>query len=298
MSEDKDTATEDSARPLIARYTDFRAYLRDMYTFLKATRPGFSYRSFARRAGFSSGSFLKLVADGQRNLSDDSVLRVARGLGLDREETEILEALVAFGQADSDAVRDRAYQRLARLVERDPVARVSGDHYAAYSRWYPWILRELAAQPDFCEDPVWLGKRLRPRVRPAAVQRALALLEQLGLLVRDADGRLQPSERTLSTGPELRSLAVRNYHRRMLELAIDAIDKVPRDERNITSVTVTLDARRYQRVLALLSALRAEVLAAERDGGLPEQGQVHQLTLALVPMTQPASPPTHAPEDP
>ena len=278
-------------RPVIARYTDFRAYLRDMYAHLKATRPGFSYRSFAKRAGFASGSFLKLVADGLRNLSDDSVLRVAKGLGLDREEGEVFEALVAFGQAETDPVRDRHYQRFARLVERDPVARLSGDHYAAYSRWYPWVLRELAALDDFVEDPSWLGQRMRPRVKPASISRALEQLLQLGLLVRDAKGRLRPAERTLSTGAEVRSLAVRNFHRRMLELAIESLDKIPKEERNITSVTVTLDPRRYQRVLELLSKLRQEVLAAEREALPPDPTgpapvQVYQLTLSLIPMTQ------------
>jgi len=277
-------------RPQITRYTDYRAYLRDMYAYLKATRTGFSYRSFARRAGFSSGSFLKLVSDGQRNLSDDSVLRVAKGLGLDAREADVFEALVAFDQAPTDEVRDRCYRRLARLVERDPVARLAAEHYAAYSRWYPWIIRELAALEEFDEDPSHLGRRLRPKVRPASVTRALGLLSSLGLLVRDASGRLRPAERTLSTGAEVRTLAVRNFHRRMLELAIDSLDRVPREERNITSVTVTLDARRYQRVIALLDQLRQEVLAVEHpteaDDTPDGPVQVYQLTLSLVPMTQ------------
>lgn len=285
---------EPPERPLIARYTDYRAYLRDMYAHLKATRPGFSYRSFARRAGFASGSFLKLVSGGLRNLSDDSTLRVARGLGLDRDEADIFEALVAFNQADSDQVRDRHYQRLARLVERDPIARLSSDHYAAYSRWYPWVVRELAALEDFDEDPAVLGRRLRPKVRPASVTRALDLLQSLGLLVRDDAGRLRPAERTLSTGAEVRTLAVRNFHRRMLELAIEALDKIPRDERNITSVTVTLDARRYHRVIELLGQLRQEILAVEHTpepgGEPPGPVQVYQLTLSLVPMTQDVDP--------
>ncbi|TNF33794.1 MAG: TIGR02147 family protein [Deltaproteobacteria bacterium] len=289
--DEPNTAAE---RPQITRYTDYRAYLRDMYAFLKATRPGFSYRSFSRRAGFASGSFLKLVSDGHRNLSDDSTLRVARGLGLDAREADVLEALVAFNQADTDQVRDRHYQRLARLVDRDPVARLSADHYAAYSRWYPWIIRELAAHDDFDEDPVRLGRRLRPRVRPAAVSRALELLQSLGLLVRDAADRLRPAERTLTTGAEVRTLAVRNFHRRMLELAIEALDKIPRAERNITSVTVTLDPPRYQRVLALLAQLRQEILAVERSDtpSAPEDGpaQVYQLTLSLIPMTQEIDP--------
>ena len=76
----------------------------------------------------------------------------------------------------------------------------------------------------------------------------------------------------------------------MLEIAIRALDRVPREERNITSVTVTLDRRRYDRVVELLAALRQEVLAAERapdpDTDPDDPVEVYQLTLCLVPMTQ------------
>ncbi len=52
----------------IFTYTDYRAFLHDAYTHAKATNPAFSYRYFAKKAGFSSPNFLKLVIDGVYNL--------------------------------------------------------------------------------------------------------------------------------------------------------------------------------------------------------------------------------------
>lgn len=285
-----EAAPEAATAPDIARFTDYRAFIRARYTWLKATQRGFSYRSFARRAGFASGSFLKLVADGQRNLSPDSIERVARGLGLSRKEAETFEAMVLFGQASSATARSRQYERLARLVDHDPIARLERAHYEAYSSWYPFVIRELAARPDFREDSEWIARHLCPRVRPAAVRRALDQLQRLGLLERDASGRLRPATRTLSTGPDVASLSVINFHKRMLELASGALDRLPRERRNVTSVTVTLNRAQYARVVELLSELRREVLRieAEPDGSpdptdLPE---VHQLQLTLFPVTQ------------
>lgn len=279
-------------RPAVARFNDYREFLRAMIAWLKAHRRGFSYRSFAMKAGFSSPSFLKLVADGQRNLSPESVERVAQGLGLDRRETEAFEALVELGQAESDARRNRAYARLAKLAQRDPVKRLEADQFEAYSRWYTFVLRELAALPDFDEDPEVLARRLRFKTRPDEVQRALANLEGLGLLVRDAGGKLAPAERNLTTGPEVRSLAVRNFHRTMFQRAIEALDTVPLQERNVSGVTVPLSRRQYARVVELLQNLRREVLAISEDvqeGDGPRE--VHQLAFALFPLTQPPTPP-------
>ncbi|MCB9732183.1 MAG: TIGR02147 family protein [Deltaproteobacteria bacterium] len=279
-------------RPVVARYTDYREYLKAMYDHLKVARRGFSYRSFAKKAGFSSGSFLKLVIDGKRNLSPESIPKVAHGLGLDAREADVLEALVLFEQAPTDAARDRWLARLGGLVEHEPAQRLALAHYDAYTRWYPFIVRELAGLPGFEEDPAWIGRRLRPRVRPDAVARAVTLLERVGLLVRGDDGRLAPAERTLSTGAEVRSLAVRNFHRRMLELSAGALDQVPPAERNISSVTVALDSRGFKRVVELTAALRQEILRVESEGAdaEPEGREVYHMTLALIPVTQPAAP--------
>jgi uncharacterized protein (TIGR02147 family) len=274
-------------RPVITRFTDYRAYLRAMIAWLKVHRRGFSYRSFAMKAGFSSPSFLKLVADGQRNLSPDSIERVATGLGLDRREGEAFEALVELGQAESDARRNRAYTKIAKLAQRDPVKRLEADQFEAYSTWHTFVLRELAALPDFREDPDWLAQRLRFKVKPDEVRRALDNLERLGLLVRDEEGRLRPAERNLSSGPEVRTLAVRNFHRQMLEKASTSLDTVPMSERNITGVTVALSRRQYGRVIELIQQLRREVLAVGEDvDDSDEAPQIHQLTFALVPLTQ------------
>ncbi len=274
-------------RPVITQYTDYRAYLRAMIAHLKVARRGFSYRSFAMKAGFASPSFLKLVAEGQRNLSNDSIERVAQGLGLDRRELEAFEALVELGQAESDTRKNRAYAKIAKIAQRDPVRRLETDQLEAYSSWFVFVLRELAGLPDFREDAEWLAQRLRFKVRPEEIRRGLEVLERLGLLVRDDTGRLQPAEKNLSSGPEVRTLAVRNFHRQMLERATQSLDLVPMTQRNITGVTVSLNRRQYARVVELIQALRQEILAvADETTADDEPPQIHQLTFALVPLTQ------------
>ena len=197
----KDETNDSEKRPVVAQYTDYRAYLRAMIAWLKVNRRGFSYRSFAMKAGFSSPSFLKLVADGKRNLSPDSIERVCHGLGLERRECEAFEAMVELGQADTDARKHRAYTKLSKLAQRDPVKRLEASQYEAYSKWYTFVLRELASLPGFSDEPDVLARRLRYKTRPEEVQRALQNLERLGLLVRGPDGHLIPAERNLSTGP-------------------------------------------------------------------------------------------------
>lgn len=273
-------------RPQVSRYTDFRAYLRDMIAYLKATRRGFSYRMFALEAGFSSPSFLKLVADGQRNLSPESVDRVVKGLRLERREAELFEALVELGQAETDERRDRAWTRIARLAQRDPVTRLQREQFEVYARWYPFVIRELATLPGFSEDAAALSKRMRFPVKPEDVQRALTQLEGVGLLVRGEDGALRPAEKNLTSGPEVRTLAVRSFHRQMIRNAELALEAIPPDERNVTGVTVPLTRTQYQRVTELAQAFRREVLAIADGDDAGERREVHHLVMALIPLTK------------
>ena len=68
---------------------------------------GFSYRSFARAAGFSSPNYLKLVIDGQRNLTAEMAARFAQACGLLGSAADYFCTLVAFNQARSAPEQDR-----------------------------------------------------------------------------------------------------------------------------------------------------------------------------------------------
>lgn len=59
--------------PDIYEYLEYRIFLADAYQAGKENVSAFSYRYLARKAGFSSPNFIKLVMDGERNLSMESV---------------------------------------------------------------------------------------------------------------------------------------------------------------------------------------------------------------------------------
>lgn len=276
-------------RPAPEAFDDYRAYLRAMILFLKATRPQFSYRYFSRLAGFSSPNFLKLVAEGKRNISPRSISKFARGLGLDPREQETFEILVLLGQAQTDAERNRHYQRLRRRMRQaSSAARLEEAQYRVYSLWYALPIRELLLHPDFVEDPAWIARRLMPQVRPAEVKTALELLEEVGLVTRK-EGRLVPSSAKISTGPQVRSLAVRNFHRAMLELAGAALDGVPVEERDITSLTVSLTPGQFEQVRTKIEQFREELFELiEEDASSEGDGKrdVFQIGFQVFPLTR------------
>jgi uncharacterized protein (TIGR02147 family) len=274
-------------RPRPEEFPDYQAYLRSMIAYLKQTRPHFSYRYFSRIAGFASPNFLKLVADGERNLTPASIPKFAKGLGLDERERDAFENLVLFTQAETDAERNRYYARLRRSSRGgNDARRLEAAQFDVYSHWYVMAIRELLLHPEFSEDPGWICRQLRPRIKPQEAGQALELLERTGLATRDDTGRLRPSSTTVSTGPRVRSLAVRNFHRAMLSLAADALDRVATDERDVTALTVSLDKAQYDDVRARIERFRRELLELIDEAAPGSASEVYQVGFQIFPLTK------------
>jgi len=287
MSTYSPLAESPPVRPDIRHFTSYRAFLLALIPHLKETDPDFSYRVFSKRAGFSSPNYLKLVAEGQRNLAPVSIDKFVRGLGLSRREARIFRLMVLLEAARTDEERNTHCLRLLELVSDEPTARMRGNQFAVYQAWYPLVIREMAALPDFAADPAWIAQRLRPRITEAQARRALELLFETGLLVEDEDGHVVQADRRLTTGPIVRSLAVRNYHRAHLDLATGALDGVPQDERNVTSVTLKLSRRAYAEAIQAVGELRQRLLElAEDDPDIDEDAEIFQALLAVYPVTQ------------
>jgi uncharacterized protein (TIGR02147 family) len=264
-------------------YLDHRAFLRDYYRERKAGR-GLSFRGFSRRAGLRSPNYLKLVIDGERNLSDKMAERFAKALGLSGESSSYFTTLVRFAQAKTTSERTEQYTKLTgfrRYRRARPLASAEADYHAT---WYLPAVRELAARRDFSEDPRWIASMLWPAIAPAEAARALETLLELGLLVRGKSGRLEQAEQLVSTGPEVQSVHVASYHRAMLERASSAIDDVPRELRDISSLTLCLGEDGLRRLKERVQSFRRELL--ELSGLESEPSQVVQLNFQLFPLSR------------
>ncbi len=273
-------------RPAPQDFSDYRTYLRQMVAYLKASTKTFSYRAFAMRSGFSSVGFLKHLIEGERNLAAKSVPKVARGLGLSEQEERAFELLVGLSEASNDQERTRLLRRLrASSLKR----RIHGDAFELYSTPHAVPLRELLTLEDAPSQPMELGKRLWPRARAAEVKRALGTLQELGLLEVDEAGRLRGVSGALETDAEVQSLAVRNYHRTMLQCAAASLDALPRAERSVTSVTVKLTRCQYERVCKQIDSFQDALLSALGGDEQPSSAselEVYHLSFALVPATR------------
>ncbi len=271
------------SEPNVFRYLDARAYLRAYYTHKKQTTRTFSYRAFSRRAGLKSPNYLKLVIDGDRNLTAQMAHRFGQALGLSGQRLAYFLDLVAFTQAKTTDERSDRYQRLIRFREHRAIHQIDIAYGQYHTHWYIPAIRELTFRPDCKDDPAWIAERLLPPIREEQAREAVELLIDLELIER-VDGRLCPTESLVTTGPEVKGLHYVQFHRTMLQRAEAALE-LPAAQRDISSVTLCMDRDAIPRLKEIVRGFRRQLLQLSASESAPEQ--VIQVNLQIFPLTTP-----------
>jgi uncharacterized protein (TIGR02147 family) len=272
----------------VFEFLDYRAFLRAFYTAEKLRRPAFSHRFFSRLAGLRSPNFLKLVMDGERNLGPETVPKFIKALALTGEAAAFFADLVTFTQAESVADKNRAFERISSSRRFRSARRIEGDLFKYLSHWYYPAIRELAGREDFHENPKWIASELRPKISAAEAATAINLLLSLGLLVRDeATGKIVRGEPTITTDHEVvRSLAVTNFHRQMLERASDSIETIPSRHRDLAALTVCVSPATAAVVKDRIHKFREEmtqICDADTTGSVVYQLNIQWFPLSAIP---------------
>ncbi len=248
-----------SAMVNIYDYLDYRAYLHDFYLQKKAANPYFSYQVFAQKAGFRSKSQIKLIIDGKRNVTARTAEQLNGVLKLGNKAFSYFKDLVAFGQAKGNDERAQCLLRLADYNKRSPARVVLRRQYEFYSQWYHNTVRELSAHCGLGDDHEQLAKAMVPPISTTQARQSLAMLLELGLLEKRG-GRYVQTDKIVSTGDEVKSVAVRGFHRRNMDLAAQSIDTFAREERDISSLVVGLSDQGFDTVKKEIQQFRKRLL--------------------------------------
>lgn len=240
-------------------FLGYREFLRAHYADRKHAR-GLSFRAFSRRAGLRSPNYLKLVMDGQRNLSPEMAVRFADACGLSGAAAEYFCALVAFEQAHGIDERTEALDRLRRLRRHRAAQRIDVARDAYHSQWYLPAIRELAVRADFRDDARWIADQLIPPIKPIEAERALRTLLELGMLARDEHGRLRQTSTLVTTGAETHAAHVADFHRTMMARAADSLVRIDPSQRDISSLTLCVGEGGLERIKRRIVRFRRELL--------------------------------------
>jgi uncharacterized protein (TIGR02147 family) len=273
-------------KPLV-EYTDYRAYLTDWLAQRRAEGLPVSNRWFAMKMGVKSTSWLTTILQGKKNLSKESSNRVSSIIKHDSFETRYFETLVFFNQARVLDERNRYYSDLVMLQKSRTVKLVTGDQYEFYTCWYHSVIRSLIGMHGFDGDYSRLASMVSPPISAAQAKKSVELLEKLGFIAKNGDGRYVLSASAISSGAEVRSLAVANFQQETMRLAQEAIDRYPAATRDIRTITVGISEKTYHEIKNILDEAKKRVIELANSDEAADR--VYQLNFQLYPLSKPPS---------
>jgi uncharacterized protein (TIGR02147 family) len=263
-------------------YFDYRKFLSDFLAEKLEPQPSPSSRNLALQAGIDPSYFAKVVK-GVRNLTPEQSLRIATALRFDAAQTEYFEILVGFNQARGHDAKRLYFERLLEYNKAPDAALLTKEQYRYYTQWYHVVIREVLHFFPQPIDYLFIAKKLIPPIAPDKVREAIVLLENLAMIRRNADGGWELSENFVTAGPEVQSFAIRNFQLSMMDMAKSALEKFPKEKREISALTLSLSEEGFGEAMKEIAASKKRLMQiAHNDGNV---SAVYQFNFQAFPVT-------------
>lgn len=270
----------------IYTYTDYRQYLKDYYEHHKAENAAFSYRYLAQKAGVNSSAFFKFLIEGKRNLTKQSILKIAIALKFNDNERDYFENLVFFNQAKNIKEKDFFFNRLIQHQKSKKVIRIGEDYYEYFSAWYHCIIRELVVMVDHDDDWEKIARLVKPRITARQVQHSVALLLRLGFLKKENDRYIQ-TEPVITTGHNIKAHQIIQFQIEMLRNAIESFNRCKATERLNSSTTFGISGQLYPQFVEMIRDFKLKLMELARNDEAPSM--VYQLNVNFFPLSEKVS---------
>lgn len=265
----------------IFTYLEYRVFLKDFYDDQKGKHAFFSYRYLANKLGVDA-SFLVKVLQKQLHISSKTIPGVIKFFQFKDKEAEYFELLVSFNKAKKNSDMKLYFEKLLSL--RSPQTKtVIADKYAFFNKWYNITLYELLTFFPFKGDAKELAKKINPPISVPEAKKALALLERLEFIKKQPDGTYAVVDKLLTTGEKWQSIAINNFQKQMIELSSGALERFPKKERDISTVTLSLSKEHFELMKERIQSMRKELLEmADKE---KNADRVFQVNFQIFPLT-------------
>ena len=239
----------------------FCVFLNRKFQEKKERNDAFSLRAYAKFLEVDQSTLTK-VMKGQRQFAPETRERLIEKLATNEAEARDLQNDIEKRQGNFVAIEDEVTEMIAS--------------------WHYWGILELLKLPDFNHTLEDISDRLG--IRPDVAQSAVVSLESLGFLKLENSKfvLLTPSSSWATT--EKTTAARKELQRSFLQKSQEALEVIPFEQRDHSSITIAIDVKRMSEFKEKLTDMRREFgRFAQKTGTLDE---VYTLTMSLFPISK------------
>ena len=265
-------------------YIDYREYIKDYFASKKAKNRHYSLKTLSEQTGFKARDYILRVMNGSRNLSEKGIRMLSEALKHSAKETDYFRNLVLFNQTDNTPLKNRYFKQLQEHRKQIKATTLYDEQYLYLSNWYNVVLRSLLPVLEHVSDYRKIGRMLDPPLTESEVRKAVELLLQIGIVSKDSSGKFHVETPHLSVSSQIQSLALMNMHKMFIELARRSIDLHKTEERDISSVTMSISETGYIKIKEELKEFRKKLMSIAANDC--NEDRVYHCNLHLFPVSK------------
>ncbi len=277
------TAAQQKTRPEVFAHHDYREFLQAWIEYNKNLDGSKTLRALSRNADLSPG-YLPLVLSGQRSLSEKALKKLMPHLGLKPQEQSYLKILVALGEARSQEERSHALKQIQRFEAYKDKNTSELEVHKYLSRWYLVTIRELVATEGFKWNAKFIQGRLKRHVPVSEIEKAMGFLTKHGFVAVDKNGLASLPNKSLKCEGGVYQIALGDYHREMLNLAVESIDQTEKDARYLSGYTFAVAKENIDAAKEILDEAKKKIVELEQKQKSADS--VYHVELSFFPLSE------------
>lgn len=269
------------SKPHLYDYFDYREYLNDIFVYRKETDSTYSHRRFLADADIPGSTYLLRVLRNERKLSPKYIGNFCKALHLSVAESSFFTILVKFGNEKNVDKKEALLKELLRIRSEKATHSLDDKKLRYFEKWYYPVLRDLIGLVGKIDYNA-LGRMLIPPIKGDQVQSAIEYLQKNGFIKSQENGEgFIVSEPIISTPPTVNSTILSQFHKKNLELDIEAFDNCTLDDRSISSVIMSVSMPTFEKMRIEIQEFRKRLIALAREDTNPDM--VCRVGIQMVP---------------
>lgn len=241
-------------------YFNYRDYLKDYFRLKKQDVPWFSYRHFAKSAGYnSSGLYINLVS-GLRNLTPRYYEGFIKALKLNENEANYFLLMVDYTHAVTDQGRQEIFSRMVSfLPSKEKKIRLNQKEF--YSSPLNVMVHQALSIFNVSDDFKILVDSLSPKPTLWDVKKSMKVLQELELIQKTPEGFYKPSHKNMVGGKEIGDLYISNFQSNMVDLGKDAHKRFPTKEFRLQiTETISVSKSTAKKIESKVKEMHKEII--------------------------------------
>jgi uncharacterized protein (TIGR02147 family) len=250
--------------------TNFLSWFQREYLKRRRKNTSYSVRAFSKYLQLSPGTVSHLLS-GKRSPAAKFIEKLFLKLDVTPQEREIILS----------SLKKKSLSDISNLSEKQNYQMIALDSFKLLSDWYHYAILEMTSVKDFKFDYAWIAHQLGISVTEA--RQAVERLVRLDL-IEEKNGTIIKTKGFVTNGDDtLTSSAHKQLQRHVLQKALDAIDTISIEEKDISSMTMAIDESKIPQAKKLITKFRRDLCAFLETG---KQTRVFNLGIQLYPISK------------